>query len=158
MSKVLSFFFFLRYCSLILLTYLFWLCWVFVAAWPFLWLWCSGFSLWWFLLLRSTGSGMRGLSSCGSWPLEHRLRSWVVHELSHSTACGIFPDQGWNPRLLHWQADSLPLSHQGSPEVLLLCLYVVVTYCNLCDSDALVFETCFAADNMVSSCKYSKCA
>ena len=27
---------------------------------------------------------------------------------------GIFPTQGLNP-LLHWQADSLPLSHQGSP-------------------------------------------
>ena len=23
--------------------------------------------------------------------------------------------QGLNPCLLHWQADSLPLSHQGSP-------------------------------------------
>ena len=27
----------------------------------------------------------------------------------------IFPDQGLNLRLLHWQVDSLPLSHQGSP-------------------------------------------
>ena len=27
---------------------------------------------------------------------------------------GIFPDQGSNPYLLHWQADSLPLSHLGS--------------------------------------------
>ena len=26
-----------------------------------------------------------------------------------------FPTQGLNPHLLHWQADSLPLSHQGSP-------------------------------------------
>ena len=25
------------------------------------------------------------------------------------------PDQGSNPRLLHWQVDSLPLTHQGSP-------------------------------------------
>ena len=30
-------------------------------------------------------------------------------------ACGIFPDQGSNPCPLHWQADSLPLSCQGSP-------------------------------------------
>ena len=37
----------------------------------------------------------------------------VAHELSCSTACGLFPDQGQNP--LHWQEDSLPLSHQGSP-------------------------------------------
>ena len=28
---------------------------------------------------------------------------------------GIFPTKGWNPRLLHWKAASLPLSHQGSP-------------------------------------------
>ena len=27
----------------------------------------------------------------------------------------LFPDQGSNLCLLHWQADSLPLSHQGSP-------------------------------------------
>ena len=26
-----------------------------------------------------------------------------------------FPTQGWNPHLLSWQADSLLLSHQGSP-------------------------------------------
>ena len=28
---------------------------------------------------------------------------------------GIFSTQGANLRLLHWQADSLPLSHVGSP-------------------------------------------
>ena len=27
---------------------------------------------------------------------------------------GIFPTQGSNQRLLHWQMDSLPLNHQGS--------------------------------------------
>ena len=33
-------------------------------------------------------------------------------------ACGIFTTQGSDPRLLHllhWQADSFPLSHLGSP-------------------------------------------
>ena len=30
---------------------------------------------------------------------------------------GIFPTQGSNPSLLHWQANFLPLSHQGSPPV-----------------------------------------
>ena len=39
----------------------------------------------------------------------------VMHGLSRSMACGIFPDQGLNPCLLHWEADSSPLSHQGSP-------------------------------------------
>ena len=28
---------------------------------------------------------------------------------------GIFPDQGYKLFLMHWQADSLPLSHQGNP-------------------------------------------
>ena len=39
----------------------------------------------------------------------------MIHRLSCTSACGIFPDQGLNPCLLHWQVDSLPLSHQGSP-------------------------------------------
>ena len=30
----------------------------------------------------------------------------VVHGLSCFMACGIFPDHGLNPCLLHWQADS----------------------------------------------------
>ena len=34
-----------------------------------------------------------------------------VPGLSCSEACGIFPDQGSNLWFLHWQADSLPLSH-----------------------------------------------
>ena len=29
-------------------------------------LWCAGFSLWWLLLLRSTGSRCAGFSSCGT--------------------------------------------------------------------------------------------
>ena len=39
-----------------------------------------------------------------------------MHGLSCSEMCGIFPDQGSNLCLLHWQADSLPLSHQGCPK------------------------------------------
>ena len=41
----------------------------------------------------------------------------VAHELSCLTACGIFPDQGLDPCPLHWQADSYPQSHQGSPSI-----------------------------------------
>ena len=40
----------------------------------------------------------RGLQSTGS--------VVVAHGLSCSAACGIFPDQGWNPCPLHWQVDS----------------------------------------------------
>ena len=32
----------------------------------------------------------------------------------HFLLQGIFLTQGWNLHLLHWQEDSLPLSHQGS--------------------------------------------
>ena len=32
----------------------------------------------------------------------------------HFLLQGIFPTQGSNPLVLHWQADSLPVSHKGS--------------------------------------------
>ena len=41
----------------------------------------------------------------------------MEHGLSCSAACVIFPDQGLNPCPLHWQADSQPLRHQGSPHL-----------------------------------------
>ena len=47
----------------------------------------------------------------------------VAHELSCSAACGIFPDQGLNPCPLHWQADSQPLRHRGSPLLFLYPLF-----------------------------------
>ena len=69
---------------------------------------CAGHSLSRPLLLRSTGS--------------RRAGSVVVsHGPSCSAACGIFPDQGSNPCPLHWQADSQPLRHQGSPSLYFYC-------------------------------------
>ena len=47
--------------------------------------------------------------------------------LSCSSACGIFLDQGSNPCLLHWQVDSLPLSHQGSPRP---CDFYIFFFCS----------------------------
>ena len=91
---------------------LFWLCWVFVsvrglspvaASGGHSSSRCAGLSLSWPLLLRSTGS-------------RHAGSVVVAHGRSRSAACGIFPDQGSNPCPLHWQADSQPLHHQGSPE------------------------------------------
>ena len=88
-----------------------WLCWVFVpvrglslvvASGGHSSLRCAGLSLSRPLLLRSTGSGCAGAVG-------------VAHGPSCSAARGIFPDQGPNPCLLHWQADSQPLRHQGSP-------------------------------------------
>ena len=42
----------------------------------------------------------------------------ILKQRCHFLLQGIFPTQGLNPRLLsllHWQADSLPLHHLGSP-------------------------------------------
>ena len=54
------------------------------------------------LLLWSTGSRRAGSVI-------------VAHGPSCFAACGIFPDQGSNPCPPHWQADSQPPRHQGSP-------------------------------------------
>ena len=53
--------------------------------------------------------------------VSHCVASLVVstgstaRELSCSATYGIFPDQHLNQCLLHWQADSLPLSHRETP-------------------------------------------
>ena len=71
---------------------------------------CTGLSLSRLLLLRSTGSRRTGSVI-------------VAHGPSCSTACGIFPDQGSNLCPLHWQADSQPLRHQGSPTFFFYILF-----------------------------------
>ena len=89
-----------------------WLCWVFVSVRGLSLVVasgghsssrCAGLSLSRPLLLRSTGSRCAGSVI-------------VAHGPSCSVACGIFPDQDSNPCPLHWQADSQPLRHQGSPK------------------------------------------
>ena len=71
-------FFFLIY------LFYFWLCWVFATvrglslvavSRGYSSLWCAGFSLWWLLLLHSTGSRHVGFSSCVSGAIERRLSS-----------------------------------------------------------------------------------
>ena len=42
----------------------------------------------------------------------------------HFLLQGIVLTQGLNPHLLHWQVDSLQLSHLGSP--IYMCIFVVV--------------------------------
>ena len=77
---------------------------------------CGGLSCCraWVLGTWASVAVAHGLSSCGSWAPERRLSS-CAHGSSCSTACGILLDQGSNPCPLHWQADSQPLRHQGSP-------------------------------------------
>ena len=59
------------------------------------------------------------LTIAASLVAEHRLQNAgsvvVAHGPRCSAACGIFPEQGSNPCPRHWQADSQPLRHQGSP-------------------------------------------
>ena len=94
-----------------------WLCWVFVSVRGLSPVAesgghsssrCAGLSLSRPLLLRSTSSRRAGSVV-------------VAHGPSRSAACGIFPDQGSNLCPLHWQADSQPLRHQGSPGGLSCC-------------------------------------
>ena len=108
--SVFCFFHSFIYLSIYLFIYL-WLCWVFVSMRGLSLVAvsggrsssrCAGLSLSWPLLLRSTGSRRAGSVI-------------VAHGPSRSTARGTFPDQGSNPCPLHWQADSQPLRHQGSP-------------------------------------------
>ena len=82
-----------------------------------------------------------GLSPSRPLPLQstgsRRAGSVVVaHGPSCSAACGILPDQGSNPCPLHWQADSQPLRHQGSPHIFFIhssveghlgCFHVLTT-------------------------------
>ena len=104
-------FFFFKEFHFYLFIYLFRLCWVFVSV--------RGLSL-------VEASGGHSSSRCARLSLSRPLLLWsagsrragsavVAHGPSCSAACGIFPDQGLNPCPLHWQADSQPLRHQGSP-------------------------------------------
>ena len=73
---------------------------------------CTGLSPLRPLLLRSTGSRRAGSVV-------------VAHGPSCTAACGILPDQGSNPCPLHWQADSQPLRHQGSPSLLVFMSHLL---------------------------------
>ena len=107
----------------------FWLHWVFVSVHgPSLVAasrghsssWCVGLSLSRPLLLQSTGS--------------RRASSVVVaHRPSCSAACGIFSDQGSNLCPLHWQADSQPLRHQGSPIIWVFSFHLLIWCITLID-------------------------
>ena len=98
--------------------------------WAVLGLHCFGFSL----VAVSEDYSLVAVRSFLLWWLLTRVRQYlwymasaaaaqragsvvVAHRLRCSTVSGIISDQGLNPCLLHWQADSLPLSHKGSPRL-----------------------------------------
>ena len=104
-------FFFFNFSFIFILFIYLWLCWVFVSV--------RGLSL-------IAASGGHSSSRCAGLSLSRPLMLWstgsryagsviVAQGPSRSAACGILPDQGSNPCPLHWQADSQPLCHQGSP-------------------------------------------
>ena len=78
------------------------------------------------LLLLSTGSRRAGSAT-------------VAHGPSRSAARGILPDQGSNPCPPHWQADSQPLRHQGSPSFNFYLLFLAVLGLRFC---ARAFSSC----------------
>ena len=63
----------------------------------------------------SLAAGSGGYSLAAVSRLLIAVGSLVVHRLSCHVACGVFPKQRLNPCPMHWQADSQPLGHQGSP-------------------------------------------
>ena len=76
-----------------------------------------GLLIWWLLSKRGTGSGrmVSVVAACGLGSSGSKASVVGAKGLSCSEACRIFPDQGLNLWPLHWQVDSYPLYHQGSP-------------------------------------------
>ena len=93
----------------------FWLCQVFLAARGLsLVAESGGYSL--VAACRLLNCGLTaGFSHCGAWALGAQASGVVAYEFSCSVAHRIFLHQGLNLSLLHWQTDSHPLYHQGSP-------------------------------------------
>ena len=64
-----------------------------------------------------------------SWVQLYRLKStrllhpWDLPGRNTRVSCHFLLDQGSNPHLLHWQANSYPLYHQGSPSSPFLILH-----------------------------------
>ena len=80
--------------------------------------------------MRSTGSGAPRLLFSSS-RLYSAGSTVAARGPRCSAACELFPDQGANPSLLHWQADSLPVSHQRSPLAFLREVFhmIKIGYC-----------------------------
>ena len=84
------------------------------------------------------GSSVHGI-------LQARILLWVAISSSKGWMC---PTQGSNPHLLHWQVDSLLLSHLGTPKYLdrdLQKLYI--------QESSLFKERVFNVKNSSDSCR-----
>lgn len=65
--------------------------------------------------VQALGCGLQKLGHTGSAVEAPRLQSTVSVFVAHELSMWDLAGQGLNSCLLHWQADSLPMSHQGSP-------------------------------------------
>ena len=68
--------------------------------------------------------------------LQARTLEWVAISFSRGSS----QPQGSNLRLLHWQADSLPLSHQGSPSTLYFQNHFHHAKQELCTHSTMTYE------------------
>ena len=87
-----------------------------------------------FSLAEASGGHPPRASRCSGLPtVEQGLQARQVQELWPwaQLLCSTRnpPDRGWNPRLQSWQADSSPLSHQGSPEIFIFATLTSFSYC-----------------------------
>ena len=97
--------------------FIFWLFWVFVATcglslaavrWGYTSLRCISFSLWWLLLLRSTGSRFTGFSGCNT-----QAQIVVVHGLS---CIWNLPRPGFEPMFPALAGGLLSIVPPGKPK------------------------------------------
>ena len=70
------------------------------------------------LLVAAPGLLIVVTPSWGAPALDVQASVAVEHGLRFPGACGIFPNQGWNPCPPHWQGDSYPPYQQGSTSVI----------------------------------------
>ena len=88
----------------------------------------------------------------------HRLLIVVAsliaeHGLSCSMASGIFPEQESNLCLLHWQVDSLQLSHEGSPWILIPWIFLFGL--NLLFPKKHIYTKMFSVFQSHAECKFN---
>ena len=115
------------------------MCCLFTGAQAFLQLWqagatlmsmsrhCRGFSC-----CRAPAQGHTGFSSCSCRALGHRLNSCGARA---QLFCGVWDLPGSGLCLLNWQADSLPLSHQGSSVFKTFCYEIILHLQKSCKVD-----------------------
>ena len=108
-----------RFICFFFFKFIYWLCWVFVAAWAFLQL----------QSVRASHCG--GSKSMGSKGMRASVVAvpWLYNNgAPHQLLCGMWnlPGAGIEPTSPTLAGSSLPLSHQGSPSMLFLCVCVCV--------------------------------